>query len=79
MTAIGEADATVHRPDVSNLVPLSVSALSGLTEEATQLAIETCQIMPGLRVSSLRRNVAGRRPEDLNCLCESWRLAGLPE
>jgi TolB-like protein len=68
-----------HRPGMSNIALIAVSALCGNTDEARQLAIETLQMLPRLTVSDLRRNMAFRRPEDLDRLCEGWRLAGLPE
>lgn len=68
-----------RRPGASNLVLIAASALAGYVAEARLLAVETGRIMPNLRVSNLRRNIAFRRPEDLDRFCEGFRLAGVPE
>jgi adenylate cyclase len=68
-----------HRPGVSNLVLINVMARAGQVEEARRLAKETQHIMPGVSISSLRTNVAWRRPEDMDRFSDGYRLAGLPE
>lgn len=68
-----------HRPGASNITLIMTLVQCGRLDEARELAAKTLQMMPGLTISSLRQNIAWRRPEDLALLTEGHRLAGIPE
>jgi TolB-like protein len=60
-------------------VTAASNAMAGRTEQARKAVARLQQILPALRVSSLRRTMPHRRVEDLAPYEEALRRAGLPD
>src|SRR5262249_5963072 len=73
--------ALEHRPNFDpamRLVTIS-SALSGRLDEAQKTMRHLLQLRPTLRIPDLKDVYPFRRPEDLACVIEGFRKAGMPE